>query len=418
MFHPKSSLSALIFFFISIGFFPVAFAQKVLKDIPSFPFLDSTLVKISYPNDEMNLNHFYIKMDSLIKYGKEKVNIVHLGGSHIQADIYTHQLRTNLHSFHPNLIGNRGMVFPFSAASTNNPKNYQSTYKGNWETTKNTQKELKKPLGITGIAITTTDSIAEITLKLPNLSDPKLYFNKVRIIGKNESHAYHLDVFTDSLHHYSAAFDSISDSYLFDLKSLQDSFTLRLSSNDSLKRSFTLQGILLENGHSGLTYHAMGVNGASVSSFLKCDNLERDLELLKPDLVILSLGINDAASENFDIEKFKSNYDLLIQKIRNVAPETSILFTTNNDSYQKKGKKYQVNTNGILAREAFFELAKKNNTGVWDLFSIMGGLHSMKDWESAGLGKKDKVHFTNQGYQLIGDLLFNALINEYIYFYY
>jgi len=399
-------------------FFPVAFAQKALKDIPSLPFLDSTLVKISYPSDEMSLNHFYIKMDSLIKYGKEKVNIVHLGGSHIQADVYTHQLRTNLHSFHPNLIGNRGMVFPFSAASTNNPKNYQSTYIGNWETTKNTQVALKKPLGITGIAITTTDSIAEITLKLPKLSDPKLYFNKVRIVGKNESHAYNMDVFTDSLHHYTAEFDSKSDSYLFDLKVLQDSFTLRLSSSDSLKRSFTLQGILLENDHSGLTYHAMGVNGASVSSFLKCDHLERDLELLKPDLVILSMGINDAASENFDVEKFKSNYDLLIQKIRNVAPETSILFTTNNDSYQKKGKKYQVNTNGILAREAFFELAKKNRTGVWDLFSIMGGLHSMKEWESAGLGKKDKVHFTNQGYLLIGDLFFNALIKDYLYFYF
>jgi len=48
----------------------------------------------------------------------------------------------------------------------------------------------------------------------------------------------------------------------------------------------------------------------------------------------------------------------------------------------------------------------------------MGGLHSMKEWESAGLGKKDKVHFTNQGYLLIGDLFFNALIKDYLYYYF
>jgi lysophospholipase L1-like esterase len=30
------------------------------------------------------------------------------------------------------------------------------------------------------------------------------------------------------------------------------------------------------------------------------------------------------------------------------------------------------------------------------------------------LAQKDKVHFTNDGYKLIGDLLYNALISRYI----
>jgi lysophospholipase L1-like esterase len=44
----------------------------------------------------------------------------------------------------------------------------------------------------------------------------------------------------------------------------------------------------------------------------------------------------------------------------------------------------------------------------------MGGLNSMKEWEDAGLAKEDKVHFTNEGYRLLGDLLYNAFIDRYI----
>jgi len=44
----------------------------------------------------------------------------------------------------------------------------------------------------------------------------------------------------------------------------------------------------------------------------------------------------------------------------------------------------------------------------------MGGLSSMKQWESVGLAQHDKIHFTAIGYNLIGDLFYNALISEYL----
>ena len=45
---------------------------------------------------------------------------------------------------------------------------------------------------------------------------------------------------------------------------------------------------------SGVKYHSIGVNGASVPSYLRCDYLMDQLKLVKPDLVIFSIGINDA----------------------------------------------------------------------------------------------------------------------------
>jgi len=58
-------------------------------------------------------------------------------------------------------------------------------------------------------------------------------------------------------------------------------------------------------------------------------------------------------------------------------------------------------------------LAKDHQGGVWDLFSLMGGLSSMRKWQTAGLAQSDKVHFTREGYQLIGDMFYNALVDYY-----
>jgi lysophospholipase L1-like esterase len=130
-------------------------------------------------------------------------------------------------------------------------------------------------------------------------------------------------------------------------------------------------------------------------------------------LCILSIGINDASGSNFDTAQFIQNYKELIRRIKSVSPDCAILFTTNNDSYIKSRKTYHNNPNGLLAEQAFLSLATYYKTGVWDLFSFMGGLGSMKKWEHDGLAQKGKVHFTPQGYRLLGDLLYNALLYEY-----
>ena len=132
-------------------------------------------------------------------------------------------------------------------------------------------------------------------------------------------------------------------------------------------------------------------------------------------LVIFGIGINDAAADSFTKEKFKRDYSQLIDLIHEVSPDCALIFVTNNDSYKRiKKNRYQVNPNGVLAQQAFHELGKKYNAGVWDFFDIMGGLRSMQQWQDQNMAQKDKIHFTNPGYTLIGDLLFNALMDRYM----
>ena len=274
-------------------------------------------------------------------------------------------------------------------------------------------------MGLAGAAITTTDPTASVSIvsreRRPSELDPVFRFNKVTLIGFSETENVTPVIGYQGKTLKGSYNDSLSN-YVFPLPDFTDSICIFF---DSVPGEFTLTGVLLENGLPGISVHGIGVNGASVPSYLRCDDFERDLNLIRPDLIIFGIGINDAAEKDFDKRIFKSHYNELIEVIKRVNPDCALLFMTNNDSYKRlkgyrKKARYEVNPNGIIAEEAFMEMGEQYNAAVWNQFDIMGGLRSMQDWEKAGLAQKDKVHFTSIGYQLLGDLLYNALISRYI----
>ena len=138
-------------------------------------------------------------------------------------------------------------------------------------------------------------------------------------------------------------------------------------------------------------------------------------ETLASELVIFAIGINDANVQHFNDKQFIEDYSRLVARIKRVAPDAAIIFETNNDMYRKvKKRRYVQHPNGEIARKAFFTLAEKHQAGVWDKFSLMGGLGSMAKWEKADLAKGDKVHFKLAGYNLLGDMFYKAFINTYM----
>jgi len=77
---------------------------------------------ISFPGDSGDFENLYNKLDKVIKTGEGKINIVHIGGSHIQAGYYSGVVRKKMQTFFPGLNGGRGLIFPYQMAKTNNPK--------------------------------------------------------------------------------------------------------------------------------------------------------------------------------------------------------------------------------------------------------------------------------------------------------
>ena len=287
----------------------------------------------------------------------------------MQAGTFTQQFRDNLLSINTNLIGGQYFLFPFSAGKTNNPSHYIVSSTGEWTYCRNAVRGGNdKRMGLAGAAVTTTDPEATISIvtraKNRTAQTPKFDFNKVTLIGFSETHNVVPAVSYDE-EIIQGDYDDYQSTYTFDLPDFTDSICIVFQ---SVEGEFTLTGVLLESGMPGINVHGIGVNGASVPSYLRCDDFERDLELIHPDLIIFGIGINDAAENDFDKETFKRNYSELISIMQRVNPDCALLFMTNNDSYKskkvKKKRRYEVNTNGSIVEQAFLELGKNLNAAV------------------------------------------------------
>ena len=388
-------------------------AQSLRKSVPELDFARLQENRIQFPGDSSAYERLWTKMDSVLFFGCSQLNIVHIGGSHVQAGTLTRRLRNDLLSLRSNLDGGRGLLFPFSAAHTNNPTSFTTTYSGFWKATKNTSRTPDKRLGLTGMALTTSEDRASVQVTAiardPWLSEPKFSFDTVRVLGYSSGSREPLVLCaTDTLSGRKASNDS---SWLFPLPAFTDSVKVITRGAGE----FTLTGLQLISSRPGITVSEIGVNGASLGSYARCADLERDLALLHPDLIIFGIGINDASGPNFSEDEFVLKYKHLIDRVHSVAPDCAILFLTNNDSCRRIRKKgYVTNPNGAVAERAFLRLGADCGAGVWDQFEIMGGLGSMKKWETAGLAQRDKIHFTETGYEVLGDLLYNALMDRYV----
>ena len=478
-------------------------------DFSKYDFIDTSLNTIQFPKGNASFEPFFRKLDTLVFENRGKVRILHIGGSHLQADVISGRIREHLIKEYPGASAGRGFVFPYAAARTNTPASYASYYKGIWDKSKNVQKEITKQLGLLGIAISTSDPRAEITLLLDKYNTEPIWGEtSFRLFGFSDSNDVQPVLRIDSMDLF-GTFDSTSQSYLFTSPRPIDTIQIAFRWNDLAKQAeaakfvtdslfkdsvaradslarvadslrldslgltpqnvaksnanpaldsmfqgdcddvldtnclnrdeegslgesairkttvadttpprprFTLTGILAENNAPGITYTNVGINGAKVANYFEetCPLFEKEMSYYKPDLVIFAIGINDANVDVFNDKQFRDEYDQLIKRIQKVSPKTAFIFETNNDSYRKvRKKKYVQHPNGEIARKAFFMLADKHKAGVWDKFSIMGGLGSMAKWEKADLAKKDKVHFKTAGYQLLGDMFYKALMQAY-----
>lgn len=393
----------LLFLFLA----PLSFCQAQTGDyflgLKQYPFIKYEKNAILCPADSNYLEGLYNKFDQIINYGEGKVNIVHIGGSHIQADIYTDQIRKRFQSLQYDMNGGRGMVFPYRIAKTNNPSNYKVNYTGNWTYSKNTQYKRTTAVGLSGISVTTQDKRASIIIN-PNTDSLKSYsFTRVKVFHSLSN--YHVNIVLPGCIYY-GRYDTTMGYSTFTIPE-SNILKINFSLADSLNDQISVYGISLENDDPGIVYHAIGVNGAKLKSYLGAEYYSQHISTLNPDLVIFSIGTNDANTRYFDSEKYYNEYERLIELTKIAAPNAYIMVTVPNDCYMYK--RY-VNPNTQVLRSKILTLASKNNYAVWDFYSIMGGLNSSKEWYRYGLMRYDRIHFNKQGYLLKGDLFVTAFL--------
>ena len=392
-----------------VGFSPLMAQDDPFK-IDYYNFIHYNKNKLEYHGDSSQFYGLFQKINKLVLYGDRQINVVHIGGSHIQAGALPGHISERLNNITPGLKGGRGFVFPYSISKTNVPRNYKIKYEGSWEYCRSVNRKKTCTLGLSGIMVKTSDSKASISVIIKKTNHlPHYDFNRLKIFHDISPSAFEINLGDSTLVDSYIVNEELGYTEFF-LKKHADTLNLRFKKTTEEQNSFTLYGISLDNDDPGFVYHGIGVNGASIPAYLRCQLFDNHLEAVNPDWVILTLGTNDAYTRKFVQKTFEANYDSLLNHIRKVAPNAAILMTVPNDSYISR--RY-LNPNTAKVRETIRKLAKRHSAAVWDFYGVMGELNSITLWYEAGLTSIDKIHFNRKGYFLQADLMFNAFLSAY-----
>ena len=396
---------------LCLFFFMLTFTLFAQPDEIKYPFINYPASKIMQASDSSRMLGFYKKLHDYLNGKEREIRVVHIGGSHVQGGSWGDELMTDFQNL-KKTKGGGFFIFPFKIVKTNSPAYFSSFSNGKWKSCRTALFTNQcNNVGMAQITATTNDSSNLFGVSiLPNLhhhsfTSVRVYHNfntSFSFTVKNECGYKRQDYETKG---YS----------LFTLEKEMDSIAFSLTRKDTNQKDFVLYGIDVRNTFEpGMYYAGLGANGASTKSILRCDLFAAQLKTLEPDLIILSLGVNDVQGKIFSGEAYMAHYDSLIARIHEAAPNCAILFNTITDNYvRKRGP----NKKSVSVEACIYKLSEKNHAAVWDIFAVMGGYKSILKWQQAGLARKDRVHFTVSGYHQFADLMFKAIMQSYHYSY-
>lgn len=453
--------------------------QALLDNLSqAYPFLLITADTLSQAEA---LDTFWDKLAALERGERDKVHILHIGDSHIQADFYSGKVRSLMQKQFGS--AGRGLVFPYKLARTNGPTDYRCSSNAVWESRRRAYGETGPPMGICGFGLKTTNQPFLLEVNLKNAADS---FNQATVFYPKTETAYNLipgrikpgaQLSTTTAsgakrYHKIKSGETLSHiarRYGTSVRTLQrlnglrstriragqrlvvsggsvavpkyapdafepipfvtdtlagsafsSVFTFATSTNSlaikgekilASQKESHMHGILLENtAGRGVLYSSVGVNGATSGHYNQAEYFAGQLSALAPDLIIVSLGTNEALGGRFDAEEVRREIDKLLATIREAAPAAAVLLSTNPDALRRR--RY-TNAHGITVKNIIKQAAEKHGAASWDLHAVMGGQGSIRRWRTAQLSQSDYVHLTRRGYEVQGELLFAALMREY-----
>lgn len=417
--------------------------------------------------NQQALSDFFGKLKNLQTKNQSQVRIVHIGDSHIQAGFFTGKNREILQE----KFGNAGLgfSFPHRLANSNGIQEVRYFSSIPWTGMRNIHSSELDSVGLSGFSLKTNTK--DFALKL-EVKDEKYYFNTLKPITPQsakmlvpalsqqnvEFKNYSIEKKTHIIksgealsiiaRKYGVSVAQIKQAngmksnmiragakltipvksqkpaaidrngfQLMEFKQEDGRFTFHSEAplsdiwflSNSKFDKFSLNGFILENDHPGIIYSGIGVNGARFSDYLKTNLFFEQLLELQPDLLVISLGTNEA-HDKLEVKKFKEKLMDFVQQIRKNQPDLPIVFTTPPPSFFKR---QFPNTYSADYANAIKKWAMQENFAVWDLFEVLGGNNKVRENFSKGILSKDFVHYSEKGYNYSAELFTQSLLAAY-----
>ena len=179
--------------------------------------------------------------------------------------------------------------------------------------------------------------------------------------------------------------------------------------------SSTVRGALLNFFEDGISvnqaklkYYHTGINGASFLNLTPNEQIFERIKKLQPDLIIISLGTNDAQG-NYNAKNFRNQMNGFMDKVFAQISKPKIIFTLPPDTYKRR--RHNADVKKVCTEIKTY--AQDNGFAWWDMYEVMGGDKSIVKWRNNSLASKDMIHFSPKGYMLQGYLFYQAIMRSY-----
>lgn len=349
-----------------------------------------------------SLAPFFEKLEALQTSGEGTVSILHVGDSHVQAGHMTGRVRTLFQGDFGN--AGRGLITPHKMAKMNEAPDYAIMTPYGYKSVKITDKQESRS-GFTGVAVTFETPYNELKVW------SKTPFNGITVFHSPGAPML-CEPDTLSIGSY-CTIDNTPTSTCISLSCEVDSLTLSGFTSAEYDDP-TFYGFALENGRPGVIYHSLGVNSAAFEHFIANSTLaDGGAAPLCPDIIIISLGTNNCYGGNFQRGRFYNTVDSFIRRLKMAYPGVPILMTTPMESCRIQGRRRLPNPNIIEAAEVICSASVDNDVAFWNFYGAAGGAKAMERWATKRLTNTDRIHLTESGYALQGDMLYEAFARYY-----
>ena len=309
----------------------------------------------------------------------QTVSVIHLGDSHVQAGHFTKPIRKSFAQRWGD--GGIGWVAPFRLLGTNPPihTNVRASSAGT-SGIKITERDYDRE-SPTGMVLQTKES-GDITYTFQCGGGQT--FDRIVIYRQRETGPFTLS--GDSLR--TLAQDTLTREPIVTDTLLVGRYVS--SAEVIAPASAVWYGASLERSSGGVLVHTIGYNGATYYTYGK-GSFASSVAILRPRLIILSLGTNESVSRSFSRNSFGAEVARMVQSLRASNPDCAIVLTSPLANYQKirtahkrrRGKRrrrrtvyrtsYRANTNCQLVADELQQQARELGCGYIDLFAHFGG---------------------------------------------
>lgn len=346
-------------------------------------------------NESDSLKDFKHWIDST-RDVKSQFTILHIGDSHIQPNNLSGVVRFSIQKKY--WSSGRGLIFPYTLAKTNGPKDVKFSSNVEWENAWIT-KPHQFNIGLTGISIRSKSEQGNVKWK--SGVDSLHYPCSEGLLSFEIEDCKDCAVIVNGRKKIYGTNPSIMDTI---------QFPMGLDSNkiEFYGGKFVLLDLIEKNSSPGVVYHSTGVAGATFQTYIQNPLFQRELGLFNPDLIIISLGTNESV-KTWNQAKFESEVSAFLNLLMSKAPNSKIIIVLPNENYQLKNNQWTYNDRIDYVRTSLSSFENNRNILLYDQQKAMGGTGCMLLWETKGLVNKDHIHFLKKGYQEQGRLLFKFL---------